>query len=107
MSSSSSSRRRFLDFQCPVSLSSLSEELLEEELFLLWRLRRFSSESELGGLLLGECCLPSLSWILLLPDFETLTLGERCRPSQSSILRLPSLAWTSVCLSLSSYSSEY
>ena len=99
MSSSSSSRRRFFDFQCPVSLSSLSEELLEEELFLLWRLRRFSSESELGGLLLGERCLSSLSWILLLPDLETLMLGERCRPGLSSILRLPSLAWTLVCLS--------
>ncbi|GKD26361.1 hypothetical protein Tco_1232575, partial [Tanacetum coccineum] len=39
---------------CPVSASSLSEESSEDELTLLRRLRRLSSESELGGLSLGE-----------------------------------------------------
>ncbi|GJR34379.1 hypothetical protein Tco_1210063 [Tanacetum coccineum] len=52
--SSASSRYLFLDFQCPVSASSLSEESSEDELTLLRRLRRLSSESELGGLSLGE-----------------------------------------------------
>ncbi|GKF40102.1 hypothetical protein Tco_0120163 [Tanacetum coccineum] len=61
---SSSSRYLFLDFQCPVSASSLfeesSEESSEDELTLLRRLRRLSSESELGGLSFGECLCPSL-----------------------------------------------
>ncbi|GKG26609.1 hypothetical protein Tco_0402312 [Tanacetum coccineum] len=50
------------DFQCPVSASSLSEVSSKDELTLLRCLRRLSSESELGGLSLGErhfvqaCC---------------------------------------------------
>ncbi|GJW28309.1 hypothetical protein Tco_0045184 [Tanacetum coccineum] len=39
ISSSLSSRYLFLDFQCPVYASSLSEESSEDELTLLWRLR--------------------------------------------------------------------
>ena len=61
ISSSSSLRCLLLDFKCHVSLSSLSEESLEDELTLLRRLRRLSSESKLEGLSLGECCRPSLS----------------------------------------------
>nr|GFB57987.1 hypothetical protein [Tanacetum cinerariifolium] len=64
----------FLDFQCPVFSSSLFEESLEDEPTLLRRLRRLSSESELGGLSLMERRRPSLSWTS----------------------RLPSLAWTLV-----------
>ncbi|GJX17847.1 hypothetical protein Tco_0218679 [Tanacetum coccineum] len=51
---SSSSRYLFLDFQCPVSASSLSEVSSEDTLTRLRRLRRLSSESELGGLSLEE-----------------------------------------------------
>ncbi|GKC95695.1 hypothetical protein Tco_1161137, partial [Tanacetum coccineum] len=49
-----------VDFQCPVSASSLSEESSEDELTLLRRLRRLSSESKLGGLSFGERLCPSL-----------------------------------------------
>ncbi|GJT73374.1 hypothetical protein Tco_1032660 [Tanacetum coccineum] len=40
--------------RCPVSAPSLSEVFSEDELVLLRRLRRLFSESELGGLSLGE-----------------------------------------------------
>ncbi|GJV14377.1 hypothetical protein Tco_1359700 [Tanacetum coccineum] len=56
---SSSSRYLFLDFQCPVSASSLSEVSSEDTLTRLRRLRRLSSESELGGLSLEERLCPS------------------------------------------------
>ena len=88
---SSSLRRLPLDFQCPVSLSSLSEELFEEELSLLRRLLRVSSESEPEGLPSGETRLPSLSKILLFPDLEEYSLGEHRRPILSRTLRLPNL----------------
>ena len=88
---SPSLRRLPLDFQCPVSLSSLSEEMFEEESFPLRRLRRVSSESEAEGLLLGEICFPSLSRILLFPDLEESSLGEQRRPILSRTLRFPSL----------------
>ena len=106
MSSRSSSRCLPLDFQCPVSLSSLSEELLEEELFFLLRLRFLLSESELEGLSLGVILLPNLSWIPLVPE-EEFALGERLCPSLSWTLRLPNLEWTLARLSLFSVSSEY
>ncbi|GKG03206.1 hypothetical protein Tco_0310842, partial [Tanacetum coccineum] len=70
ISSSSSSRYLFLDFQCPVSASSLSEESSEDELTLLRRLHRLSSESELGGLSLGERLYPSLLWTSRLPSLS-------------------------------------
>ena len=106
ISSRSSSRRLPLDFQCPVSLSSLSEELFEEELFFLLRLRFLPSESELEGLSLGVIRLPSLSRIPLVPD-EEFALGERLCPSLSWTLRLPNLEWMLARLSLSSVSPEY
>ena len=100
MSSSSWSRYLPLDFQCPVSSSSLSEESLgdglmlfrhlcllssKSELDLLRRLRRLSSESKIEGLSLGEYLRPSLSWTL----------------------RLPSLAWALVRNPSFSHSSRY
>ena len=116
------SRRFPLDFQCPVSLSSLSEELLEEglALFFLLRLRFLPSDSESEGLLSGVTLLPILSWTPLFPEWELapgerlcpilswiplypeweLAPGERLSPSLSWILRSPSLVWTLPRLSL-------
>ncbi|GJV79123.1 hypothetical protein Tco_1514993 [Tanacetum coccineum] len=51
-----------LDFQVPfLPFLSVVEESSEDELTLLRRLRRLSSESELGGLSLGERLCPSLA----------------------------------------------
>ena len=98
ISSPSSLRRLPLDFQCPVSLSSLSEEVFKESL-LLRRLRRDPSESELEGSLSGE---PRLSRFLLCSDLDESSLGEQRRPNLSRTLRFPSLEWTLARLSLSS-----
>ena len=91
MSSTPSLRLLPLYFQCPVSLSSLSEELFEEESFLLRRLRRVPSESELEELPSREARLFNPSRILLFPDLEESSLGEHRRPILSWTLRFPSL----------------
>ena len=69
----------------------MSEELFEEESFLLRRLRRVSSESEPEGLPSGEARLSDLSRILLFPDLEESSMDEQRRPILSRTLRLHSL----------------
>ncbi|GJU07722.1 retrovirus-related pol polyprotein from transposon TNT 1-94 [Tanacetum coccineum] len=56
--------------RCPVSGSSLSEVSSEDELTLLRRLRRLSSESQYLGISLGERLCPSLLWTSRLPSLS-------------------------------------
>nr|GFA00139.1 hypothetical protein [Tanacetum cinerariifolium] len=76
ISSSSWLQYPFLDFQCHVSSSLLFEESLEDKLTLLRRLRRLSSESELGELSLRERRRPSLSWTSRLPSLAWTLVGR-------------------------------
>ncbi|GKD61929.1 hypothetical protein Tco_1299438, partial [Tanacetum coccineum] len=72
---------------CPVSASSLSEESSEDELTLLRRLCRLSSESELGGLSLGERLCPSLLWtssIVVFMSVQVLQVSRLRRPKSRS-----------------------
>ena len=91
ISSSSRPRCLLLDFQWPVSLSSLSEELLEDGLLLLRLSRRLSSESLRGGVLF----FLRVRRLSLELELEGLLLGEYLSSlGLSCIRRSPILSWT-------------
>ncbi|GJU07021.1 hypothetical protein Tco_0500790 [Tanacetum coccineum] len=72
----------FLISSVPIFAFLVVEESSEDELTLLRRLHRLSSESELGGLSLGERLCPSLlGHLQTSPDYHGVVKVARCRPS--------------------------
>ncbi|GJT61380.1 hypothetical protein Tco_1004913 [Tanacetum coccineum] len=78
-------------FRDPIFAPRLSEVSSEDKLTLLRRLRRLSSESELGGLSLEERLCPSLLWTSRLPSLSW-TLMRQSLTSRRFSLYAPFLS---------------